>query len=114
MCSNSDSCESCIGKLGEFHDAQHKFSEVSIPGALPAAVKQEEPVVEVKKDVPVAHPATCDICDETIYGVRHKCTPTFICFLAGARDCVLTVRCIPGINCPDFVCSVQSFGCSSS
>ncbi|ORY88766.1 hypothetical protein BCR35DRAFT_288551 [Leucosporidium creatinivorum] len=81
-CSNYDLCTPCLEGREAFHNTQHVFARIARPGAMPvvdavpvkkdpapapAVAQEEEPVfIEV-------HPATCDACDKTIKGVRHKC-----------------------------------------
>ncbi|KAK4705812.1 hypothetical protein P7C70_g380, partial [Phenoliferia sp. Uapishka_3] len=75
-CPNWDCCQVCLSDFASFHDSTHVLGEITKPGA-PLVKQQVERVVEatpVAKEVaPVEHPATCNSCDQTIKGIRHKC-----------------------------------------
>ncbi|KAI5480357.1 zinc finger, ZZ-type protein [Pseudohyphozyma bogoriensis] len=107
-CPNFDLCDECIDEKEKIHDAGHRFGAIARPGDAPVfvvkerVVKQEEqpkeasatteekPEVKQKveevqevEEEELVHYATCDLCEKTIVGVRHKC-----------------------LNCPDYdVCS---------
>lgn len=70
-CHDFDLCEECVNvrfaKLD--HNPYHHFTEISPGAEAPAPVT---PVFPVPED-PVRHWARCDVCDATIFGVRHKC-----------------------------------------
>ncbi|BGP14671.1 hypothetical protein JCM10213_001619 [Rhodosporidiobolus nylandii] len=86
-CSNYDLCGSCVDFRGEFHPAVHRFSEITRPGdeaflsqrgetvgeAAPTKVHEPAPVVEEKAKPLERHPASCDLCSRSIFGVRYKC-----------------------------------------
>ncbi|KAF8336445.1 uncharacterized protein EI90DRAFT_3152608 [Cantharellus anzutake] len=71
-CHDFDLCENCVkvhfAKLD--HDPYHHFMEIPAPGTetpIPST-----PVVPAPEE-PARHAASCDLCNATIYGVRHKC-----------------------------------------
>ncbi|GAA5909837.1 hypothetical protein JCM5296_001832 [Sporobolomyces johnsonii] len=87
-CSNYDLCDLCVDFRSEFHPTAHAFVEIVRPGAqhLPTtrgcfdqeavpvpAVTEQQPKPDEKPVAPVVHNATCDLCQETIVGVRYKC-----------------------------------------
>lgn len=85
-----------------FHPARHAFAQIIRPGAIPVAndpiVETPEPIFAapvVVEEEEVIHPATCDFCDETIRGVRHKCKLPSLCLPPPS----LTRS--AGLNCPD-------------
>ncbi|GAA5910599.1 hypothetical protein JCM6882_001036 [Rhodosporidiobolus microsporus] len=85
-CSNYDLCSRCIDFRCEFHPSVHSFNEIAVPSAVPVPSKRGEIVVDepvqvaaapVKVEEPAkplaVHPATCDMCEKSIVGVRYKC-----------------------------------------
>ncbi|KAL8284265.1 hypothetical protein RQP46_005014 [Phenoliferia psychrophenolica] len=79
-CPNWDCCQSCVGDFATFHDATHELGAIAKPGATLVKQAREThdatvaPAASLEAQAPlVEHPATCNGCDETIKGVRHKC-----------------------------------------
>ena len=75
QCHDYDLCGSCLPLLhsGELHPSNHTFKAMLHP--------RLEDRVKVSGDENVRHPATCDLCSQSIIGVRWKC-----------------------LNCPDWDC----------
>lgn len=75
---NFDLCSTCMrSSVGMQLESIHKFEKISAlqafidcmkkGGSFEAAYEQGDP------SIPRAHSATCDLCSETIRGIRHKC-----------------------------------------
>lgn len=87
-CPNYDLCgTTCFAQRSTFHEGNHRFEEIVKPvvrgcifahgrqfdsGVPKAEEKKEKEVEKVEKEV--VHPATCDICQNGVVGVRYKCT----------------------------------------
>jgi next-to-BRCA1 protein 1 len=95
-CMDYDMCEACMNtRRYETHDESHNFAKIGSPGKVivhrvqervPSPAPAPEPrtatpdsEVTVLAPVavvaaPVAHDATCDLCDSIILGDRYKCS----------------------------------------
>ena len=60
---------------GSLHDPQHKFGEIEAPGANISKIIEPIEKQSMKADpvTIITHNATCDLCNSTIVGIRHKC-----------------------------------------
>ncbi|ORY35629.1 hypothetical protein BCR39DRAFT_511211 [Naematelia encephala] len=78
QCPDYDLCGSCLPLLhsSDLHPAQHTFKAM-----LHRGLEERVILPESEKDNRVQHPATCDLCSQSIIGVRWKC-----------------------LNCPDWDC----------
>ena len=67
QCPDYDLCGSCLPLLhtGELHPTAHTFKAVLHP--------RLEDRVKLSGGEPTRHPATCDLCSQTVIGVRWKC-----------------------------------------
>ncbi|GAA5967322.1 hypothetical protein JCM21900_002120 [Sporobolomyces salmonicolor] len=87
-CTNYDLCEHCVDFRCEFHPPAHTFVEIVRPGAQHTptirgcfdqeavavpSFSERQPKPDEEAVAPVVHSATCDLCQETIVGVRYKC-----------------------------------------
>ena len=105
-CADYDMCDFCMStRRYEAHDDSHNFAKIGSPGKVivhrvqepvptPASVADSRSLAPA----PVAHSATCDMCDSRILGDRYKCTRC-----PGEYPCILIdLPVITLVYTPDF------------